>query len=382
MFIDAEKTPVLTPPMSLERRLAAEHQSLNLVQRILSLFRSVGPGSDLTRLQLPPQFNLPKSHLQCYGESVYSIAGDLLGQCSEGKTSLERITAVVAWSISTTRPLVFGVSPYNPILGETHHVSRGSLNVLLEQVSHHPPVSALHATDSEANVELVWCQSPLPRFNGSGVEAVIKGYRRLNLLSHGESYELTAPSLVMKLLPMPGAEWNGTVHIRCLESGLQAELRYHRRSAVLGLGGSSSAVHGRIFHRDSKQTLREIRGRWDGEITVKDLASGKVSLLYNAKAAIAQLETPFLRNPEVLLATESAVVWAEVSAAVLRRDWDGAREAKRKVEEEQRRRRAERENEGELWEPKFFRITQSKDGDWECFPIASNVPPAPIVVYS
>lgn len=29
---------------------------------------------------------------------------------------------------------MFGVAPYNPILGETHHASRGNLNVLLEQV--------------------------------------------------------------------------------------------------------------------------------------------------------------------------------------------------------------------------------------------------------
>lgn len=40
----------------------------------------------------------------------------------------------MAWSISTLRPMTFGVAPYNPILGETHHVSSGTLNVLLEQV--------------------------------------------------------------------------------------------------------------------------------------------------------------------------------------------------------------------------------------------------------
>lgn len=47
---------------------------------------------------------------------------------------MERFISVVAWSVSTLRPLMFGVAPYNPILGETHHVSRGTLNVLLEQV--------------------------------------------------------------------------------------------------------------------------------------------------------------------------------------------------------------------------------------------------------
>ena len=58
----------------------------------------------------------------------------MLSQCANGKTPIERFMAVVAWNISTLRPLMFGVAPYNPILGETHHVSRGTLNVLLEQV--------------------------------------------------------------------------------------------------------------------------------------------------------------------------------------------------------------------------------------------------------
>ncbi|RZS23780.1 hypothetical protein BHM03_00056813, partial [Ensete ventricosum] len=128
---------------------------------------------------LPPLFNMPKSQLQCYGEAVYCIGEDYLNKCAKGKSSLERFASVVAWSISTTRPALFGQAPFNPILGETHHVSRGSLNVLLEQVmtltlhalfssfvSHHPPVSALHATDAKDNVELIWCHKPVPRFHG------------------------------------------------------------------------------------------------------------------------------------------------------------------------------------------------------------------------
>lgn len=74
------------------------------------------------------------------------------------------------------------------------------------------------------------------------------------------------------------------------------------------------------------------------------------------------------------------MVWAEVSEAVLGRDWDRARDAKRKVEDGERRRRAERDASGEIWAPRFFRVTQNKDGGWECRPITSEVPPAPIVV--
>ena len=86
------------------------------------------------QVQLPPLFNMPKSQLQCYGETVYCVGNDMLSRCSKAESSLERFASVVAWSISTTRPLIFGVAPFNPILGETHHVSKGTLNVLLEQV--------------------------------------------------------------------------------------------------------------------------------------------------------------------------------------------------------------------------------------------------------
>ena len=59
---------------------------------------------------------------------------DMLSKCALGETAVDRMIAVVAWNISALRPLMFGVAPYNPILGETHHASRGTLNVLLEQV--------------------------------------------------------------------------------------------------------------------------------------------------------------------------------------------------------------------------------------------------------
>lgn len=78
---------------------------------------------------------MPKSQLQCYGETVYCVGEDYLKRCAQGKNKLQRFTSVVAWCISTTRPAIFGVAPFNPVLGETHHVSKGTLNVLIEQVN-------------------------------------------------------------------------------------------------------------------------------------------------------------------------------------------------------------------------------------------------------
>ncbi|MQM20861.1 hypothetical protein Taro_053890 [Colocasia esculenta] len=402
----APERVVLTPPLSLEGGLAAEHRAPNIVQRLLSLFKDLRAGSDLTYFQLnclefgeepmigiflplrfldvilPPLFNMPKSQLQCYGEAVYCIAEDMVGKCARGKSSLERFTSVVAWSISTTRPPMLGLAPYNPVLGETHHVSRGTLNVLLEQVSHHPPVAALHATDTEKNVELTWCQNPVPRFTGTSIETLIQGKRQMRLLSFGECYEMDAPTLSIKLFPVPSTDWTGNVSISCKESGLEADLCYYKSHSFLGFGSNPRSVKGKIFHSRTLMTVYEIYGQWDRTVMLRDVHSGKATVLYNAMESISKLRSPILKEPEGLLPTESAMLWAEVSQGILKRDWEGAREAKKCIEERERNLQAERSAKGDTWVPKYFKLEQTKNGGWECWPKQQAVPTAPIVVPS
>ncbi|KAL4651982.1 hypothetical protein ACB092_01G200000 [Castanea dentata] len=253
---------VLTKPLTIDGESNTDYAAPNPLQLVLSLFKNVMPGSDLTRLQLPPLFNVPKSHLQCFGESVYCVASDIISRCNSGESPLDRFIAVVTWSISTVRPVIFGVAPYNPILGETHHVSRGNLNVLLEQVSHHPPVSALHATDEGENVEMIWCHHPTPKFYGTSVEAEVHGKRLLKLQNHGETYVMNSPKLLIRFLPFPWADWVGNVRIQCQESGLEAELCY-RNTSFLGRRGNQRSIQGKVFESYSLKTLCEIDGQWD-----------------------------------------------------------------------------------------------------------------------
>lgn len=80
--------------------------------------------------------------------------------------------------------------------------------------------------------------------------------------------------------------------------------------------------------------------------------------------------------------SESAVVWGEVSEAILKKDWEKARQAKRRVEDTARKLAKERNETGEVWMPKHFSLSQDKNGSWECCPLESSVPPAPVVVPS
>ncbi|XP_028774087.1 oxysterol-binding protein-related protein 4C-like isoform X2 [Neltuma alba] len=388
MAVEGKKVTkvILTKPISLEVDEEEANDSgnynysaPNLLHRILSLFSHVRPGSDLSTFQLPVTFNFPKSQLQIYGEQIYSSKEDLLSKCNKGESPLERLINVVAWIISLTRPYLSGAAPYNPILGETHHVSHSSLNVLLEQVSHHPPVSALHATDEKENMEIIWSIRPIPKFHGTLIEVQVQGKRMLKLMKHGETYEWNPPNFIYRFLPIPGSEWVGNVRVSCRETGLVADLCYKGRS-FLGFKGNRRSVKGKILgSSSSNNVLYDIDGHWDKTVAIKDKNNGSVKVIYDAKQVISGLQTPTLKNLENVWATEAASVWSEVSEALMRKEWDKASEAKRCIENAQRKLLEERESSGQNWMPKHFTVSRTEQGTWDCFPLHQWVPSGPII---
>ncbi|KAI3847108.1 hypothetical protein MKX03_012435 [Papaver bracteatum] len=355
------------------------------MQRVFDLLKNVLPGSDLTRFQLPPLFNLPKSSLQCFGESLYCTGGsdDILSRCSDGKSPIDRFTAVVAWSISTTHPVVFGLAPFNPILGETHHVSNGTLNVLLEQVSHHPQVTALHATDEKRKFEMIWSQQIIPKLYGTSVEVVVHGKRQMNLINHGENYVMNTHKLLIGFIPVPRTDWTGNVTIQCQESGLLPELCFTGKS-FLGFRGRNRSVKGRIVDTSTTKTIYEVDGHWDSVVTIQDVMDKHKTktVIYNGKEALSKLKTPEVKDEKELWTSESAVVWSEVSQSILKKDWEKAGEAKQEIREKERELVKERKSKGEDWVPKYFNLSKanySKEEVYECLPKQKLVPPAPIV---
>ncbi|KAE8665068.1 oxysterol-binding protein-related protein 4C-like isoform X2 [Hibiscus syriacus] len=289
---------VLTKPLSIDGESEADYRAPNLIQRTLSLFKNVRPGSDLTHF---------KSHLQCYGEQVYCTGADmLLTRCNVPDNPLERFLSVVAFSISASRPLVFGVVPFNLVLGETHHVSRATLNVVLEQ---------------EHNIELIWCQQCISKFTGASVDVKVRGKRQLKLSSRGETYEMNSPNLLIRFLPLPGADWAGNVGVGCKETEFEAELQYGPKS-FLGLRRSHRSLKGKIFETSTKRILFELDGHWDRTVTVKDNNSGELRVIYNAEEKV--------------------------------------KEAKNAVKENQREASRGMESKGKTWVPQHFSLSYSK----------------------
>ncbi|KFK45024.1 hypothetical protein AALP_AA1G334400 [Arabis alpina] len=379
---EARKHLVVVKPFSLEDEKDSEHAALNVIRRIFSLLKDVRPGSDLTDFtQLPPQLNQPRSQLQVYGEMIYSFGGqDLLGECSRRVLPIERLKSVVTWNISKLRPIIFGLAPYNPILGETHHVSNGHINVLCEQVSHHPPVSALHATHEKENIDLTWVQYFTPRFRGSYVEVEAKGKRVLKLLTRKETYEMEQPKLIMRFLPAAGGHWAGKIKIKCPETDLEAELHLNSGSFMERLRGNDNrSIKGKISESSSGNKLYDIFGHWDRTVMATNMKTNEVDVIYNAKDNISELKPPIVKNQQEIMESESAMVWSELSEGILKKDWERAKKAKKAVEEKQRLSSKLREAAGESWVSKHFLVV--KDGkDWDCSPLQPMVPRAPLII--
>jgi hypothetical protein len=245
-------------------------------------------------------------------------------------------------------------------------------------------VSALHVCHPGAGASLCAAEQPKPHFSGLCVEVVRDGLWTLTLDRWRETYLLNAPSLCMRLLPVPGVEWAGVVNIACAESGLDAKLEFHPRvmpgTQQHCVGGvircaPLAAMHdqpaclltARLYHSShaTGAVLHTLRGRWTDHIVTKDRRTGVERVLFAAPQpgdprAVTSLElrrlphaieaAAYAASPAavaaaaaIAVATGAATptlasgdVWSGLTSALHAHDWHAARDAKHAVEEAQR----------------------------------------------
>lgn len=118
-------------------------------------------GKDLSKIPMPVNFNEPLSMLQRVTESLeYS---NLLDKAAECQDSLIQLCYVAAFSVASyANTSVRTGKPFNPLLGETYELDRSvdlGVRCICEQVSHHPPISASHATGKDWSLFETFCAS-------------------------------------------------------------------------------------------------------------------------------------------------------------------------------------------------------------------------------
>ncbi|EAQ93306.1 hypothetical protein CHGG_01541 [Chaetomium globosum CBS 148.51] len=222
--------------------------------------------------------------------------------------------------------------PLNAFLGEIFRAQwtdgRATANLVSEQVSHHPPITAVYMWDAEHGIHGEGYSRVEMTYSG-GVSIRQTGHAMLHIDKYSEEHLIFLPHCSVKGF-MSGSmfpELNGTYHI-VSSSGFVSEIVFSGTS-LLGTG-QRNAVKATMYRRDdpAKTPLYTI--------SVTNL-----------------LQDPVLLGGAGPLRVEAA--WQGVMAALRRGDFGDAVTEKSKVEKAQRlMRAAEKESGNTKWEPLLF----------------------------
>ncbi|KAK8376641.1 hypothetical protein O3P69_009925 [Scylla paramamosain] len=333
--------------------LEEENKSL-----IWFLLKQVRPGMDLSKVVLPTFILEPRSFLDKLSDYYYHA--DLLSKAVQEDDPYTRMKEVVRWYLSGFYKKPKGLKkPYNPILGETfrcywRHPNGSRTFYVAEQVSHHPPVSALYVTNRQEGFSVSATVLAKSKFYGNSTSAILDGNVQLTLLPRGEDYIMNMPyahckGILMGTLTM---ELGGKVTVECEKTGYKTELEFKLRPFLSGYD-SNNMVSGKL--KLGKDTLATLEGHWDGKITLTDKRTGEEEVLWHATPEIkSQRLQRFTVTMEQQGAFESERLWQLVSAAIKSDDQMAATEEKTILEEAQRSAANERKVKCEEWVPRYF----------------------------
>lgn len=239
--------------------------------------------------------------------------------------------------------------PLNPVLGELFlgkwpdADGKGETELIAEQVSHHPPVTAYYLHNAKAGVTLEGHSGQKTSFSGRSISVKQVGHAVLRVAnsSGGEDlYLITLPNLVIEGLwyGAPYLELSGTSHI-CSSTGYLATINYTGKGYFSGKSHSYKAMVSHVSQPSS--ALYNIEGEWAGVSKFKgkapDGSSG--SVFWDAKGN--ERHELQVKPVEEQADMESRKVWKKVADGIRSGDYDTASKEKSRIENEQRSKRKE-----------------------------------------
>jgi hypothetical protein len=336
------------------------HQEKEMMSEWKSLMKKVKIGSDLSQISMGASFSTDCSALM-FMRDLFIPTFHLFVETKRHSDPLQRMLQLIKYYISTIKLTQFGKKPLNPILGETvhgrvqHTNMDGSESVLVgEQISHHPPTSAMHIRNATHGVEIDVYAAPKASFWGKHVKIdTNRGYRvyRLKGILPGggdEEYEVEWPDLYARILRF-NAEYCGKPTIRCKQSGLTASFKFKDKPVF---GGKWHVVEGFIVHESQpKKNIYEFAGVWNTAITFVNCAT-KERIVWDRKAVTNDtLVIPPLDTAEPTMAEK---VWQGVLENMRKGDMKAADKAKTEIEERQRAKAKRDKEDGRQHVPVHF----------------------------
>ena len=372
---------VASLPMPSKGQLGEELWEMMKEVRTLKL------GTNLTSFVAPASLMLPFSttELMMLGMSQSAAGFAVAARETDLSRRMLRILAaqLKAMSHTLSAPMM---KPYNPVLGELIAARGGepaeagsgggsAWRAVMEQVSHHPPLTAFHVEGhaGPAGFRHYGASGAVPIFRGNSVEVRMvpqPGGGTVLTLEDGtdEQYRVkTLPSMCLRNVLGVGkafCEWVGDLEVEGVSSGLVGRVSF--QAAKMFNSASAHRVAGSVSVGDAMNapTLYQIAGAWTGRVVATATHGGDEVELLAALPGGAERPTGMAdlpRPPPYDLPPHSLswerhphAVWSELTAALREQNWSSARAAKRSVEEGRRAENAAMAEAGVAWTPAFF----------------------------
>ncbi|KAI1290445.1 Oxysterol-binding protein-related protein 1 [Halotydeus destructor] len=217
-------------------------------------------GKELSKIALPVVFNEPLTFLQRIVENSAFVY--LLKEADSCDDPIKRMELVTSYAVATMSPNWQRLmKPFNPILGETFEltVDEYDYRVVCEQVSHHPPVSALFG-ESE-HFEMYGTVQPRLKFWGKSIDIKPEGSLFVRLKKRNETYSWKAVNCCIHnvIIGKLWIEQYGVMEIINNSIGLRSSINF---KAAGWFGRDLHRVEGFVYANDKSTKLRFLYGKW------------------------------------------------------------------------------------------------------------------------
>jgi len=323
---------------------------------LFQFIRSLRPGMDMASIMCPTFVIRPISFLEFL--AIYTQPNQTLINAASQKDPEKRMLDLTTWILATLTVTpqngFAGIKPYNPVLGEQFHCNweheDSSVTELhSEQVSHHPPITALEFRNKKHGIHYVSTGEFKAKFRGNYVDSCVEGLHVLHLENIGESYEIVWPTLVARGIMWGNAriEHGSNLTITCASTGYKALINFDH---------SDHKLSGHIFK--GKDKVLKIEGELTGVIQTKDERTKEKRVLLDVSTQ--KREKYVVEDISKQAENASRRVWHPVTYALKTGDLDKAAKFKTEIEEHQRKLAKQRKENQETWIPKLFIDTNQR----------------------
>jgi hypothetical protein len=247
--------------------------------------------------------------------------------------------------------------PLNPVLGELFYGywpdvnGRGRTDIIVEQVSHHPPITAYIIENKLKGLKLVGHSAQKTSFSAGSIIVKQLGHAVLTIARPSgtpEEYLITLPRLRIDGL------WYGSPYIELAETnyiagstGWLSTIEYKGKGYFSGKSHTFKATVAPPSHSHTNSHV--IEGTW--HMTSKDSRGVPFHDVQGPKEEVhVRGAGPEGEQGEL----ETRKLWAAVAKGIREGDFENASREKAKIENDQRQRRRDEVAAGTTWPMKHF----------------------------